>query len=109
VEFNLNDLPDNAVHISGLRRENGRIEKLNAVSLVDTVFSRLPHLDQPARHNIKSVGLTHKKLSSLLRPHLPQPANEPNSVAFLPLFRDYIQPYQQSAGPTQHQICGLAQ
>jgi hypothetical protein len=24
------------------------------------------------------------------------------------LFWDYIQPYQQRAGPTQHQICGLA-
>jgi hypothetical protein len=39
VEFNLNGLPDNAVHISDFRGEDGRIVELNAVSLVDTVFS----------------------------------------------------------------------
>jgi hypothetical protein len=39
VEFNLNGLPDNAVHISGFQGEDGRIVELNAVSLVDTVFS----------------------------------------------------------------------
>jgi hypothetical protein len=39
VEFNLNGLPDNAVHISGFRSEDGRIVELNAVSLVVTVFS----------------------------------------------------------------------
>jgi hypothetical protein len=39
VEFNLNGLPDNAVHISGFLGEDGRIVELNAVSLVDTVFS----------------------------------------------------------------------
>jgi hypothetical protein len=39
VEFNLNGLPDNAVHLSGFRGEDGRIEELNAVSLVVTVFS----------------------------------------------------------------------
>jgi hypothetical protein len=33
------NLPDNAVHISGFRGEDGRIEELNAVSLFDTVFS----------------------------------------------------------------------
>jgi hypothetical protein len=37
VEFN--GLPDIAVHISGFRGEDGRIVKLNVVSLVDTVFS----------------------------------------------------------------------
>jgi hypothetical protein len=39
MEFNLNGLPDNAVHISGFRGEDGSIVELNAVSLVDTVFS----------------------------------------------------------------------
>jgi hypothetical protein len=39
VEFNLNGLPDNAIHISGFRGEDGRIVELNAVSLGDTVFS----------------------------------------------------------------------
>jgi hypothetical protein len=39
VEFNLNGLPDNAVNISGFRGEDGRFVELNAVSLVDTVFS----------------------------------------------------------------------
>jgi hypothetical protein len=47
----------------------------------------------------------HRAVNS--RPHLPQPDNEPNSVAFLP-FVGTIQPHKQSAGPTQHQICGLA-
>jgi hypothetical protein len=39
VEVNLNPLPNNAVHISGFRDENGIIEEFNAVSVVDTVFS----------------------------------------------------------------------
>jgi hypothetical protein len=39
VEFNLNGLPDNAVHISGFRGEDGRTVEMNAVSLVDTVSS----------------------------------------------------------------------
>jgi hypothetical protein len=39
VEFNLNSLPNNGVHISGFRGEDGRIVELNAVSVVDTVFS----------------------------------------------------------------------
>jgi hypothetical protein len=39
VEFNLDGLPDNAVNISGLCGEDGRIVELNAVSLADTVFS----------------------------------------------------------------------
>jgi hypothetical protein len=39
VEFNLNGLRDNAVHISGFRGEDESIVELNAVSLVDTVFS----------------------------------------------------------------------
>jgi hypothetical protein len=34
VEFNLN-----AIHISGSRGEDGGIVKVNAVSMVDTVFS----------------------------------------------------------------------
>jgi hypothetical protein len=39
VEFNLSGLPENAVHISGFRGEDGTIVELNAVSLVATVFS----------------------------------------------------------------------
>jgi hypothetical protein len=39
VEFNINGILDNAVHISGFLGEDGRIVELNAVSLVDTVFS----------------------------------------------------------------------
>jgi hypothetical protein len=39
AEFNLNGHPDNAVHMSGFHGEDGRIVELNAVSLVDTVFS----------------------------------------------------------------------
>jgi hypothetical protein len=39
VEFNLNGLRNNAVHISGLRGEDGITVELNAVCLVDTVFS----------------------------------------------------------------------
>jgi hypothetical protein len=38
VEFNLNGLPDNAVHLSGFRGEDGSIVELNAMTLVDTVF-----------------------------------------------------------------------
>jgi hypothetical protein len=30
------------------------------------------------------------------------------ALCFPALCRDYIQPYKQSACPTQHQICGLA-
>jgi hypothetical protein len=39
MEFNLNGLPDNAVHISGFRGEDGRIVELNALSMVSPVFS----------------------------------------------------------------------
>jgi hypothetical protein len=39
VEFNVNGLPDVAVHISGFRGEDGRIAELNALFLVDTLFS----------------------------------------------------------------------
>jgi hypothetical protein len=39
VEFNLSGLPNNTVHISGFDSEDGRIVELNAVSLVDTVFT----------------------------------------------------------------------
>jgi hypothetical protein len=37
VEFNLNGLLDNAVHVSGFRGEDGRIVELNVVSLVDNI------------------------------------------------------------------------
>jgi hypothetical protein len=39
VEFYLKGLPNNTIRISGFRGEDGRIVELNAVSLVDTVFS----------------------------------------------------------------------
>jgi hypothetical protein len=39
VQFNLYDLPENAVYISGFRGEDGSIVELHAMSLVDTVFS----------------------------------------------------------------------
>jgi hypothetical protein len=39
AEFNFNSLLDNAVNISGFRGEDGRIVEMNAVSMVDTVFS----------------------------------------------------------------------
>jgi hypothetical protein len=39
VEFNLNGLPDNVVHISGFHGEDGSIMELNVESVVDTVFS----------------------------------------------------------------------
>jgi hypothetical protein len=39
VEFNLNGLPGNVVHISGFCGEDGRIVQLNVVSMVDNVFS----------------------------------------------------------------------
>jgi hypothetical protein len=39
VEFKLNGLLDNAVHISGFRGEDGSIVDLNTMFLVDTVIS----------------------------------------------------------------------
>jgi hypothetical protein len=36
MEFNLNGLPDNEVHISGFHGEDGRIVELNVVSVVGT-------------------------------------------------------------------------
>jgi hypothetical protein len=39
VKFNLNGLPDNAVHISGFRGEDARIVEWNVVSLVNTVLN----------------------------------------------------------------------
>jgi hypothetical protein len=39
VEFNLSGLPNNEVHISGFRGEDGSIVELNAMFLVNTVFS----------------------------------------------------------------------
>jgi hypothetical protein len=39
VEFNLNGFPDNAVHISGFRGQDGRIVELNAIYVVDTLFN----------------------------------------------------------------------
>jgi hypothetical protein len=39
MEFNVNGLLDNAFYISGFRGEDRKFVELNAVSLVDTVFS----------------------------------------------------------------------
>jgi hypothetical protein len=39
VEFHLDGLRNNAVHISGFHGEDGRIVELNSVFLADTVFS----------------------------------------------------------------------
>jgi hypothetical protein len=39
IELNLNDLPNNAIHVSGFSGEDGGFVKLNAVSQVDGVFS----------------------------------------------------------------------
>jgi hypothetical protein len=38
VEFNLNDILNYAVYVSGFRGEDGGIMESNAVSLVGTVF-----------------------------------------------------------------------
>jgi hypothetical protein len=57
---------------------------------------------------VKQNGYNYRQIHRALnrRPHLPQP-NESNSAVFLPFVGNF-QPYKQSAGPTQHQICGLA-
>jgi hypothetical protein len=39
AEFNLNILPDNAVHLPDFYGEDGRIVELSAVSLADTLFN----------------------------------------------------------------------
>jgi hypothetical protein len=39
MELNLNDLPNDATHVSGLSGEDGGIVKLNTVSQADAVFS----------------------------------------------------------------------
>jgi hypothetical protein len=39
MEFNVNDLPNDAIHVSDLGGEDGGAVKLNAVSEVDAVFS----------------------------------------------------------------------
>jgi hypothetical protein len=56
VEFNLNGLPDNTVHISGFHGEDGSIVELNAMTLVDTVFSYGPQERQSVvlRHSVTS-------------------------------------------------------
>jgi hypothetical protein len=74
VEFNLNGLPNNAVHISGFCGEDGRIMELNVVSLVDTVFSysqrhiQLEHPDKSAigEHNIDQGHRIQSHNSSIL-------------------------------------------
>jgi hypothetical protein len=39
MEFNLNGPSNSVIHLSGFCGEGGGIDKLNAVSLADTVFS----------------------------------------------------------------------
>jgi hypothetical protein len=39
MEFNLNGLPNDAIHVLGFSGEDGGIVKLNAVSQVGPVFS----------------------------------------------------------------------
>jgi hypothetical protein len=39
MEFNLNGLPNDAIHVSGFSGEDGGFVRLNAVSQVDGVFS----------------------------------------------------------------------
>jgi hypothetical protein len=39
VEFKLNGIPNNSIHVSGLCGEDGGIVELNVVCLADTVFS----------------------------------------------------------------------
>jgi hypothetical protein len=39
MQLNLNGLPNDAIHVSGLGGEDGGIVQLNAVSEVDAVFS----------------------------------------------------------------------
>jgi hypothetical protein len=60
------------------------------------------------------VGVPEGWLQRLAYPQSPQPPSAHTSTVHLaqlsrlPAFcRDYIQPHKQSAGPTQHQICGL--
>jgi hypothetical protein len=39
MELNLNDLPNDAIHVSGLGGKDGGAVKLNAMSQVDAVFT----------------------------------------------------------------------
>jgi hypothetical protein len=75
VEFNVNGLPNNVVHISSFCGEDGGIVELNVVSLVDTVFnygrlvqmchwcsSNMMYMDQPHSQGIllTCVVFSHK-------------------------------------------------
>jgi hypothetical protein len=57
VEFNLNGLPDNVVHISGFRGEDGSIMELNTMSLVDTVCMLLYHQNTGQNHGAKQQSV----------------------------------------------------
>jgi hypothetical protein len=66
VEITLNGLPDNTVHISGFRGEDGRIVELNAVSLVAQHLARLlsGHTGHSPHHIKNSIEFV-QVLSSL--------------------------------------------
>jgi hypothetical protein len=58
VDFNLNGLPDNAVYKSGFRGDDGSIVELNAMSLVDTVFSYMTQGHSATQFPIHSLLTT---------------------------------------------------
>jgi hypothetical protein len=69
VAFNLNGLRDNAVNTSGFLCEDGRIVELNAVFLVDTVFSygRLVRMWKNCKLNAVSLADSVFNYGRLLR------------------------------------------
>jgi hypothetical protein len=83
-----------------------RVHRARLLCNEDSLQAELMFLRDVFRQNGYNERQIHRALNR--RPHLDQPGNKPNSVAFLLFVGDYIQPNQQRAGPTQHQICGLA-
>jgi hypothetical protein len=83
-----------------------RVDRARALCDEDNLQAELMFLRDVLKQNGYNDRQIHRALNR--RPHLPQPDNEPNSVAFLPFVGTVFQPYKQSAGPTQHQICRLA-
>jgi hypothetical protein len=62
-----------------------------------------------------SWGMSSNRIQRPADPHRPQPPSALTSTRqwaqhshLSAICRDYIQLYKQSAGPTEHQICGLA-
>jgi hypothetical protein len=58
ADLNLNGFPDNVVHISGFHGEDGGIVELNAVSLVNTVFSYGTHRGSCEDPLVSTAGST---------------------------------------------------